>query len=242
MSSQNTYRIVPLGDAAVIVDFGNCIDEAVNKKVISLFHFLNKKPLYGMIEVVPAYSSLVVYYNVLAVKENNHMEPAFDVVKNKLEEILQQAFEESDNNTRLIKIPVYYNGDDLEFISKEKNISIEDIIQIHSATIYNVYMLGFLPGFPYMGKVDERIAMPRRQQPRLKVKAGSVGIAGIQTGIYSLESPGGWQIIGHTPLKLFKTSPEPSPKERAFEESQCLLQPGDKVKFYSISNNEFENY
>lgn len=232
MNDKNTYRIVPLGDNAALLDFGNTIDEELNKKIISLFHFLNRHPIAGMIEIVPAYSSLAVYYNVSLVKENNHMEPAFDFVKNKLEEILKQAMMVDENETRFIKIPVYYNGADLEFISKEKNISIDEIIQIHSSATYTVYMLGFLPGFPYMGKVDERIAIPRREQPRLKVKAGSVGIAGMQTGIYPLASPGGWQIIGHTPLRLFDST----------KQNPVLLQAGDKVEFYSIGSHEFENY
>ena len=108
----------------------------------------------------------------------------------------------------------------------------DEIVRLHTERIYKVYMIGFLPGFAYMGEVDERIAMPRKQQPRTNVEAGSVGIAGIQTGIYPLTSPGGWQIIGKTPMKLFD-------KEK---EDAVLLQPGDEINFYSITENEFANY
>ena len=117
-------------------------------------------------------------------------------------------------------------------MATQKNIPVEEIIQLHTATIYHVYMIGFLPGFAYMGKVNQKIASPRRSQPRTSVAAGSVGIAGEQTGIYPLTSPGGWNIIGRTPIKIFD----------AGKEDAALFQPGDEVSFYSITEDEFENY
>ena len=145
------------------------------------------------------------------------------------EEIIQETTQQ-----RKISIPVCYSrafAPDIEFIASEKNISIEKIIQLHTSKSYTVYMIGFLPGFSYMGEVAEAIAIPRKIQP-VSVAAGSVGIAGKQTGIYPLESPGGWQIIGRTPLKIFDKG----------KSDPVLLQPGDEIQFYSISEDEFKNY
>jgi len=138
-------------------------------------------------------------------------------------------------SSRKIKIPVCYAekyGLDLNEISKQKKISISEIIQLHTAKKYRIYMIGFLPGFAYMGEVDKQIAITRKAQPRINVEGGSVGIAGMQTGIYPLDSPGGWQIIGKTPLKLFD-------KEK---DHTVLLQPGDEIEFYPITEDEFKNY
>ena len=227
------YRIFPLGDTAVTVDFGNCIDEAINREVVARFNQLQQHPLRGMIEAAPAYSSFVVYYDVLKVRKAippGHT--AFEFIKQQLEDRLQQPVQQNDLTGRLIKIPVCYEDEfalDIQHLSTTKNISIDEVIQIHTAKQYKVYMLGFLPGFAYMGEVDEKIAIPRKAQP-VNIMAGSVGIAGRQTGIYPLASPGGWQIIGRTPLKLFD----------ATKEEPILLSAGDKVQFYSISKNEFE--
>ena len=233
MNEDSLYRIFPLGDSAITLDFGNVIDEAINKKVIALFHSLNKEPLPGMIEAVPAYSSLAIYYDGFRLKKSGVLNTTiYEWVKEQLEKRLQEPLTQADSLSRLVKIPVCYEkefGLDLEEISAQKNITVEEIIHIHLSKTYRVYMLGFLPGFPYMGETDEQIKMPRKMQPRQRVEAGSVGIAGRQTGIYPLASPGGWQIVGRTPLKLF-------------EDSICLLSPGDNVQFYSISKHEFENY
>ena len=233
MNEDSLYRIFPLGDSAITLDFGNVIDEDINKKVIALFHSLNKEPLPGMIEAVPAYSSLAIYYDGSRLKKSGVLNTTiYEWVKEQLEKRLQEPLTQVDSLSRLVKIPACYEkefGLDLEEISAQKNITVEEIIYIHLSKTYRVYMLGFLPGFPYMGETDEQIKMPRKMQPRQRVEAGSVGIAGRQTGIYPLASPGGWQIIGRTPLKLF-------------EDSICLLSPGDNVQFYSISKHEFESY
>ncbi|MEI9944304.1 MAG: 5-oxoprolinase subunit PxpB [Chitinophagaceae bacterium] len=226
-----TYRVFPLGDSAFTIDFGNFIDISVNKKVISLFNYLQKEKLENILEVVPAYSSLTIYYDVLGIKKKYPGQRACELMKKTLEEILLKNIPGENDASTVTRIPVLYDGEDLLFISQEKNITVDEIIQIHSATNYRVYMLGFLPGFAYMGEVDERIAAPRKQQPRLKVEAGSVGIAGKQTGIYPSASPGGWQIIGRTPLKLFD----------ATKENPTLLKAGDMVQFYSITKDEFKN-
>ena len=244
------YHIFPLGDAAITVDFGNCIDIAINKEVIARFNQLQQLPLPGMIEAVPAYCSLTVYYDTIALKKKvpSH-QTVYEWMRLQLEERLQQPVQQDQITERLLNIPVCYHEEfawDIQQLATTKNISVDEVIQIHTAKPYKVYMLGFLPGFAYMGEVDERIVMPRKPQP-VNIVAGSVGIAGKQTGIYPLASPGGWQIIGRTPLKLFEASPNLSEGQALASESlnmaaaePTLLKAGDFVKFYSITKNEFE--
>ena len=229
-----SYKISALGDSAIVVDFGNSIDESINKLVHSVFYQLQSDPIPGMIEAVPAYSSLTIYYDVLFIRNKlSKQTTAFEWITEKVNSYLSGEKKHTEVESVLIKIPVCYEkeyGPDLDFIALKNNISVEEIIQRHIATIYRVYMLGFLPGFAYMGLVDEKIVSPRKQYPA-PVEAGSVGIAGKQTGIYPFRSPGGWQIVGRTPLKLFdkeKTNP-------------VLFKSGDTVQFYSITKNEFES-
>lgn len=228
------YKILSLGDAAIIVDFGNCIDKSINKLVHAVFYRLQNKPIPGMIEAVPAYCSITIYYDVLLIRNKLSKQlTAFEWVSDKIKEYLFVEKNEFEADEPLINIPVCYDkeyGPDLDFVALKNTISVEEIIQCHTATEYRVYMLGFLPGFAYMGLIDEKIVSPRKQYPAL-VEAGSVGIAGKQTGIYPFKSPGGWQIIGRTPLNLFdkeKTNP-------------VLFKSGDNVKFYSITKDEFED-
>jgi inhibitor of KinA len=235
MNSHPAYRIFPLGDAAMTIDFGNVINMDFNKRVQGLFCFLQKNPFPGMIEAVPAYSSLTVYYDLLALKKKATDENSvYDWAKKQLEEIVAKTNNAEETKSRLVEIPVCYENsfapgiNELSFLKK---ISVEEIIRIHTAKQYHVYMLGFLPGFAYMGEVDEAISIPRKQQPE-NVAAGSVGIAGIQTGIYPLASPGGWCIIGRTPLELFN----------ADGDGETLLKAGDTVQFISITKDEFEGY
>jgi inhibitor of KinA len=234
-SSILPYRIFPLGDAAVTIDFGNVIDDTINKEVLALFHQLSKDPLQGMIEAIPAYSSITVYYDIYNTSKKIPADkPVYEFICEQLHLRLQQPVPENETISELVTIPVCYEKEfapDIEYLAREKNITVDEIIHIHTSRQYRVYMLGFLPGFSYMGEVDEKIVFPRKPQP-VTVAAGSVGIAGKQTGIYPLVSPGGWQIIGRTPLKLYS----------AEKEKPTLLKAGDTVQFISISKNEFENY
>ncbi len=186
-----------------------------------------------MIEVVPAYSSYTVYYDlkILKNKIQSH-KTVFDWMRQQLENRLQQPVQQDQTEERLVNIPVCYDEEfamDIQHFAIEKIISVEEVIRIHTSKKYKVYMLGFLPGFAYMGEVDEKISMPRKPQP-VNIAAGSVGIAGKQTGIYPLASPGGWQIIGRTPIKLFDEE----------KEEPTLLNAGDVVQFFAISKDEFE--
>ncbi len=236
MKSPLQYSIFPLGDSALTIDFGNIIDIAINAYVLNLFSHFKRKKIPGLLDIVPAYSSLSFHYDVFTVRQSgfNNL-TAFEIIKKTIEKDLEQDSMHETRPQRKISIPVCYSRSfalDIEFIASEKNISIEKIIQFHTDQLYTVYMIGFLPGFPYMGEVNNSIAVPRKNEPRANVPAGSVGIAGKQTGIYPLESPGGWQIIGRTPLKIFE-------KDKS---DPVLLQPGDEIQFYSISEDEFENY
>jgi inhibitor of KinA len=234
MEASPSYKIFFVSDSAATIDFGNVIDEEINKKTISLFNHLSQYPMEGMIEAIPAYSSVTIYYDVaLLRKKISQQKKVYEWIRNELHKLMHNDFADLQIITNLVRIPVCYEefGIDLQFIAEQKNISPGEIIRLHTSKKYRVYMLGFLPGFAYMGEVEEQIAMPRKLQPQ-SIVAGSVGIAGKQTGIYPLNSPGGWQIIGRTPLKMFdKDKDEP-----------CLLKAGDQVEFYSIKKDEFENY
>jgi len=228
------YKVFPLGDTALIIDFGNFIDESINKLVHAIFYQLQKDPIPGVLESVPAYSSLTIYYDVLFIRKKfSGQKTAYEWISEKVKEYLSRDRTQVDEEGTLIRIPVCYEkeyGTDLDFIALVNQVTIDEIIHLHTSTIYRVYMLGFLPGFAYMGMVNEKIAAPRKQFPA-PVEAGSVGIAGRQTGIYPLRSPGGWQIIGRTPLKLFD-------KEK---EKPTLFRSEDTIQFYSITKDEFEN-
>ena len=213
--------VKPLGDSALLISFGEVIDEGINDRVHALAREIERANFEWLIEVVPAYSSLAVIYDPLLID--------FKGVRETVEriEVASERF-----GGKLVEVPVVYGGQygpDIEFVAEYNGLSVDDVIEIHSRPVYRVYFLGFLPGFAYLGGMDERIATPRLEKPRLKVPAGSVGIAGRQTGIYPLESPGGWRLIGRTPLRLFNPSNEPP----------TLLQPGDRVKFVPIDEDGF---
>lgn len=228
--------ISPLGDAAIILNFENKIDKTLNREVLYIFHKLKILALPFVKDIVPAYSSLVIFYDLLIMKNKNPVnKSSLEIFTEQIKKLMEEDMEISSLRSRKIKIPVCYAEKyalDINEISKEKKLPVDEIIRLHTAKKYRVYMIGFLPGFAYMGEVDEQIAIPRKAQPRTKVEAGSVGIAGMQTGIYPLNSPGGWQIIGKTPVKLFN-------KEK---DDPVLLQPGDEIEFYSITKDEFTNY
>lgn len=234
MNQLPPYTISPLGDCALIIDFGNEINNDLNKVVHSIFYQLKKLSHPGITDVIPSYSSITICYDVILIKLNSETTiTVFDIIRGIVEKVLQEPIVLTDNPGQLVKIPVCFDKEfapDINEIEKVRNISVNDIIDLFTNREYRVYMLGFLPGFAYMGEVNEKITMPRKKQP-VTVEAGSVGIAGKQTGIYPLQSPGGWQIIGKTPLKLFDTN----------RTKPALLNPGDSIQFYSINKDEFED-
>lgn len=212
-------RVVPLGDSAVLIELGNEIDFEINQRVHALSNLIETSSLQGIIETVPAYATLLVHYDPLIL--------SFTQIKNYLQEKITQVNAISSRKPRQVEVPVQYGGEygiDLESVASSLHISIADVIRIHSEKIYTVYMMGFTPGYPYMGKLDDTLVMPRLKTPRTRVPAGTVAIAGSQTGIYSIDSPGGWRLIGWTLLKLF------DPKS----DKPFLFSPGDEVKFEPV--------
>lgn len=219
-----------MSENALTIDFGNEISVELNEKVIELAEIIEKKNFIGFIEAVPAYSSLTIFFDLMTVRKTFAEFPnAFSAVKNQIENAVKNLSKSKKKKPRLVKIPVNYSAEfapDLEFVARSTNLTKEEVIKIHTGKIYRVFMVGFLPAFAYMGEVDERIATPRKQTPRTRIEKGSVGIAGRQTGIYPLESPGGWQIIGKTDLEMF----QPKSKEIS------LLKTGDLVQFYDLNS------
>ncbi len=218
-------RYLPFGDHALIVEFGDVIDLAVNSKVIALNEALLKADIKGVEELVPTYRSLLVRYNPAEITYEQLVARV-----NEIEKMLKDK--PAEMVRRKLIVPIVYGGaygPDLGYVAQYHGLTEEQVVKFHSGRDYRVYMIGFVAGFPYLGDVPEEIATPRLETPRLKVPAGSVGIAERQTGIYPCEAPGGWRIIGRTPIKLFDPRQQPP----------ALLKPGDVVKFQQVSE---ENY
>lgn len=209
-------EILPLGDSALLVQLGDEIDLITNRRVHTLAALIHASPLEGLIETVPAYTTLLIHYEPLVVK--------YEEIRKWVREKVGQTQDEMIRTPRHVDVPVQYGGEfgvDLQFVADYHHLQVEDVIRIHGRQTYTIYMMGFTPGFPYMGKVEDAIATPRLETPRTRVPAGTVAIAGSQTGIYPIDSPGGWRLIGHTSLRLF--DPE--------SESPFLFAPGDEVRF-----------
>ena len=222
-------KLLLLGDSAVSAQFGEEICPEINQQVTALRDALEeaaaKGEIQGLGEMVPTYCALLINYNPLVL--------SYDELSAKLEELSQGLVVKSDTDRQVVEIPVAYGGEygpDLAEVAAAHGMTEQQVIDIHSQPEYPIYMLGFVAGFPYLGGMSEKIATPRKESPRLKIEAGSVGIAGSQTGIYSVESPGGWQIIGRTPLKLYD----------ADREQPVLLSAGQYIKFKPISGAEYE--
>ncbi|MDI6765035.1 MAG: 5-oxoprolinase subunit PxpB [Thermodesulfobacteriota bacterium] len=216
-----------MGDRGLLLEFGDEISHEVNERVRRMALAIQAEAIEGIIETVPTYRSLLVIYNPLTLP--------LDPLKKRLQKIEEGLQETPFPEPELTRIPAVYGGPygpDMEGVAKHCGISTEEVIRLHTSKPYFIYMIGFMPGYPYMGELPEALIMPRLKTPRLSVPKGSVAIAQKQTGIYSMESPGGWQIIGRTPVELF--NPEGKPP--------ALLQMGGLVQFYSISEEEFHDW
>lgn len=222
----NTYTLYPLGDSAIVVQFPDLISPAIHQKVRAVAAYLDEYAFDGFIEYTPAFTSVTVYYQPWVIN--------YSGIQLLLEEMLAELMDDKEiPDPAIIEIPVLYGGQwgpDLEFVANKNQLSIAEVVAIHTSAVYVVYMIGFAPGFPYLGGMSEKIAAPRKEQPRAVIPAGSVGIAGLQTGIYPIETPGGWQIIGQSPLQLFEVN----------REVPALLKAGDRLRFVSISETEFK--
>lgn len=217
-----SYR--PMGDRGLLIEFEEMISPEVNGKVRALLQGIEAARIPGVQEVVPAYRSLLVYYDPLVISQAD--------LCAKIRDIEGELGHLKLPKPRVFRLPVCYGGEmgpDFPYVAKHNGLTEEEVVAIHSEATYLVYMIGFLPGFPYLGGMSPRIATPRLPEPRTRIPAGSVGIAGDQTGIYPIESPGGWQIIGRTPVELFTPQNEPP----------VLLAMGDFVEFFPIPLEEF---
>jgi inhibitor of KinA len=229
-------RIYALSHGACTVSFGSQITEQTHLRVMGLQNQLAANPFTGWIENVAAYTTLTVYYEPAQVRAAYGCKSPFHWVKNHIEEVLTQeyAYTENFDNQSIIKIPVCYErafAPDLARAAEQLQMPEQTLIQLHSQTLFKVFMIGFLPGFPYMGTLAPELFLERKAQPVREVAAGSVAIAREQTGIYPQASPGGWHVIGRTPIKLFDLS----------RKAPSLLQPGDRVQMYPISAAEFHS-
>lgn len=214
------WNIQLMGDAAILVTLTKAIDLNANRKIHALSGRLEVNLLAGVSEIVPAYGSILIHYNPIFVD--------FSTLSSWIHLYCDATFDLNLLNGRLVDIPVRYgheDGPDLGEVAAHCRLSPAEVIRIHSQNVYHVFMMGFTPGFPYLGGMDPVIAAPRLETPRKMVPAGSVGIAGSQTGIYSVDSPGGWRIIGRTQVRLFDLEAD----------QPFLLHPGDRVRFVPIS-------
>jgi len=229
------WTFIPLGDSALLVRFGDRIESDLIEWVHATARVLERRPFPGYRESVPSYASLAVHYDpwtVYTAIARDRGEPPYASVCREVESRLAEAENEGEPSARVVTIPVCYGGTygpDLDDVAAYHRLSPEQIVFLHSEAEYVVAMIGFSPGFPYLAGLPERLATPRKRTPRPAVPAGSVGIAGGQTGIYPFETPGGWNVIGRTPLKLFRPDADPP----------SLLRPGDRVRLVAIPPETF---
>lgn len=219
------YRIVPAGESVLIVEFEERIDPAVNATTIACAEAIQTAAVAGVRDVVPTYRSVAIYFDPLRTDT--------DALLERITHEAETAGPGAPVARDPLRIPVCYGGDlgpDLPQVAAFAKITADEVVQRHASAIYRVFMLGFVPGFAYLGMVDPTIAMPRRSTPRVRVPMGSVGIAGIQTGIYPAETPGGWQLIGQTPVRPFDPA----------REDPFLMKAGDAVEFYAVDRAEFD--
>ncbi|WP_409289838.1 5-oxoprolinase subunit PxpB [Peribacillus sp. SCS-37] len=231
---KNPFIFYPLGDQAVVIELGKDINEESQRKVQLVTSFLDGNMEPWMVEYIPAFTTVTVFYDPVEVitQFRGLSKFPYDIVCTQLKRLLSQMPASGEIPQRTVEIPVCYGGEmgpDLPFVAEHNGLTQEEVIHIHSSGEYTVFMIGFAPGFPYVGGMSDTIATPRRDTPRLKIPPRTVGIAGKQTGVYPIETPGGWQLIGRTPLELFRPEEEPP----------TLLRAGDKIKFNPISIEEY---
>jgi KipI family sensor histidine kinase inhibitor len=219
-------RVLPCGDAAITVEFGDVIDEAINARVLALDAALTRADLPWLLELVPTYRSLLVHYDPVIID--------FDEIQTQIL-LLAETSGGLSRPARQWRVPVVYGGShgiDLEFIAENAGLSVEDVVALHCAGSYKVFMLGFMPGFAYLGGLHPSLATPRRLVPRQNAPPGTVSIGGIQAAVQSVPGPSGWHWIGQTPLRVYAHDRDP----------MCLLEPGDDVRFFPIHADEWSQH
>lgn len=221
MSLLESITYYPLGDRAIVLAFGHTIAKSTNLLIQQVCATLDTLVHPAILEYVPAFTTITIYYDPLQLTYPDVM----GLIKGHLTTLAADEGQELAEK----RIPVWYDGPDLDDVAKHTGLDRYTIVHLHTEPVYRVYMIGFVPGFPYLGGMDKRLATPRRETPRLRIAAGSVGIAGEQTGVYPMETPGGWQIIGQTPLNLFDMT----------REQPSFLALGDRLRFEAIDKETF---
>jgi len=219
------FRFRPMGDRSLLIEFDELISPEIHRQVRALSQAIEEAEIPGAREVIPAYRSMAVHYDP--------QETSIEDLCLRIRELESRPDAHDVSGSRRVRVPVCYGGDlgpDLPYVAQHNGLTEDDVVAIHSGATYLVYMIGFLPGFPYLGGMSGKIATPRLPEPRTRTPAGSVGVAGTQTGVYPIESPGGWRIIGRTPIELFV----------AHEVPPARLWMGDSVEFVPISRAEFD--
>lgn len=221
---QNKIKLLTAGDSSILLQFGNTIDPAINRKIAATVQLMREQHINGVTDVIPAFCSLLINYDPRVI--------SYEQIKRRMEALVKIDVSAGNTRKRVFEIPVCYGGEygpDIRNIADHAGLSVEEVIQIHTSRDYLIYMLGFLPGFTYLGGLDERIHTPRLANPRIRIPAGSVGIGGSQTGIYPMDSPGGWQLMGMTPVKTYDPD----------REVPILVEAGDYIRFVAIDEDEF---
>jgi len=218
-----------------MITLGDAIDEVINRRVRAISALLDARALPCIVDLVPAFASVAVQYDPALVDGDEADGSPYERLVNTLESLLADVQDNDLAVPRVVEIPVCYGGDlgpDLDDVARQHEMDVDEVVRIHTAGDYLVYMVGFMPGFAYLGGLAPELVTPRRSSPRTAVPAGAVGIGGQQTGVYPLVSPGGWNLIGRTPVRIFDAS----------RENASLLETGDRVRFVSISRRDFESW
>ncbi len=221
---QNKIRILTAGDSSILVEFGKVISPEINRKIAATVQLMKMQHIEGVVDIIPAFCSLLINYDPRVI--------SYEEITERMQHLLKMDAKMDEGKKKVYEIPVCYGGEygpDIANIAAHAGLTEEEVIKIHSSRDYLIYMLGFLPGFCYLGGLDERIHTPRLANPRIKISAGSVGIGGSQTGIYPLDSPGGWQLMGMTPVKTYDPD----------REVPILLEAGDYIRFIPIDEEEY---
>lgn len=217
-------KILTAGDASLLVEFGKEINPDINRKIAATVQLMREQHIEGVVDVIPAFCSLLINYDPRVI--------GYEEIKDRIKKLLKLEIKAGNEKKKIFEIPVCYGGEfgpDIATIAEHAGLTEQEVIELHSSRDYLIYMLGFLPGFCYLGGLDERIFTPRLASPRIKIDAGSVGIGGSQTGIYPLDSPGGWQLMGKTPVKTYDPD----------REVPILVEAGDYIRFVPIDEEEF---
>lgn len=218
-------NILTAGDSSILIEFGKEISPEINRKIKATVQLMKEQHIEGVVDVIPAFCSLLINYDPRVI--------SYDEIRERMQKLVKVDAKSGEEKKKIYEIPVCYGGEygpDIENIAANAGLSVEEVIKIHSSRDYLIYMLGFLPGFCYLGGLDERIHTPRLANPRIKINAGSVGIGGSQTGIYPLDSPGGWQLMGMTPVKTYDPD----------REVPILVEAGDYIRFVPIDEDEYK--